>query len=298
MTVRTMLSPPALFAAAAFALTPVAASAQDEPEVEEAFEFPTEEEEAMATLEREMDESFAIFGEIFKAEPLTAEQEALMPLASEMVDKIMPVGTFGIAMQDSMEPMMAAMMGAVSGNPRLRISSITGVDADELEALDDDQAQEVLDIFDPAFEARTNKMSEILIEMVGGLFNAIEPAYRDAYARALTTKFGADEMTELLAFFEKPVGEKFAQQSFLVQYDPQMLGVMEQMGPAMMEVMPGMMESFKTLDEQLAEARSFGDLSANERARAARLIGKGEAELDALQPPEEEVVEEDAGDFF
>lgn len=294
MTLRAIF-----IASAAFALAPLPAVAQEGEEAEEVFEFPTEEEEAMATLEREMEESFALFGEIFKAEPLTQDQEALMPLANQMVDKIMPVGTFGIAMQDSMEPMMAAIMGAAAENPRFRLSNVTGVDPGELEALDDEQAQEALDIFDPAFAARTDRLSEIIVTMVGELFSAIEPAYRGAYARALTTKFDEAEMTELLAFFEKPVGSKFAQQSFLVQYDPQMLGVMEQMGPAMMQVMPDMMESFKNFDEQFAEARTFGELSASERERAARLIGKPETELDALQPPAEETGDEEEGeDFF
>ena len=116
------------------------------------------------------------------------------------------------------------------------------------------------------------------------MFDALEPSYREAYARALATRFDEAEMRELLAFFGTPTGGRFARQSLLIHYDPQMLGVMEQMGPAMVELLPSMIENVAALEAEFAAVRRFGELSAAERARAARLIGKGEAELDALQP--------------
>lgn len=261
------------------------------------FSISSEEEEALAELEREINAEFGMLGELFQADPLTEEQEALLPLAQQMTDTIMPVGSFGTVMSETMEPLMTTIMGAVTSDPKFRLAEVTGVTYDDLSELDQDAAQQALDIFDPGYADRTQQMSGVVVNMIGKLFDALEPAYRDAMSRALTTRFEEGEMRELLTFFETPIGAKFAQQSFLVQYDQQMLGVMEQMGPAMMEVMPGMMEEFAAFEMETAQARSFNELSAVERERAAQLIGKSVNELDALEPADEESVEEDIDEY-
>ncbi len=300
---------PALSALALVVAAPALAQASDEETVDipgdgeigsggEEFEFLTEEEEVMAAFEAEMEAAFSIFGELFEAEPLTAEQEALLPLANQMTDYIMPEGTFGTIMQDTMKPMMNAIMGSAAGNPRLRVAVLTGVDFDALEKISDDDAAELLTIFDPDFTKKTEKMGDVAADMVSQLFAALEPAYREGYSRALVTRFQDAEMRELVAFFETPTGGKFARASFDIQYDPQMLGVMEQMGPAMMQVMPGMMEQVTELEAQFAQERKFGDLSEAQRNRAASLLDKSVAELEALQPEEtEEALQEDASLF-
>lgn len=251
---------------------------------EEAPEFLTEDEEAMAEFEREMADAFSLFGDLFKVDPLSPEQEALLPLAEQMANVIMPEGTFALVMQDTMKPMMDAMMSGIASDPRLRLGALTGIDSADLVEMDDTQAQEALDIFDPEFSQRNEKMGTVVVEMVGEMFNAIEPAYREGYARALTTRFDEAEMNALLEFFETPVGGKFATASFSIQYDPQMLGVMEKMGPAMVEVMPDMMAGFAELEAEFAKERKFGELSEAERERAAALLGKSVSELEALQP--------------
>ncbi len=291
------------------AASPVLAQSGEEEQVDVArdgeasaeepdFTFLTEEEEEMAALEDEMEAAFSIFGELFKADPLTPQQEALLPLANQMTGYIMPEGTFGSMMKDTMEPMMSTIMGAALENPRMRIAKLTGVDFEALEGVSDEDAEELLGIFDPDFTAKTEKMGEVSGAMVARLFEALEPAYREGYSRALATRFDETEMRDLLAFFATPTGGKFANASFAIQYDPQMLGVMEQMGPAMMEVFPEIIQEAAEIEAQFAKERTFSELSEAERNRAARLLGKSASELEALQPAEEdEAVEEDASLF-
>ncbi len=133
----------------------------------------------------------------------------------------------------------------------------------------------------------------MVVTMMGDLFDAIEPAYREGLSRAYATRFEAGEMEELIGFFKTPVGGKFASQSLLVQYDPQMMAMMEQIGPAMGEVMPGMLDEVTEIAAAYPDGRTFGDLGATEKARAARLLGRSEAELEALQPAEEPEAELD-----
>ncbi|QFT76196.1 hypothetical protein [Erythrobacter sp. THAF29] len=262
---------------------------------EEVFEFQTVEEEAAEEFEREMTEAFSIFGEMFEAEPLTEEQEARLPLANKMVDKVFPEGSFAVVMDQSMKPMMTAMMGAVTGDPRTELASLSGVPVEDLYELDDEAAQAALDILDPQYAGRNDRINQIVIDMMGDLFAAIEPSYREALARAFSIRFEGSEIEELLVFFETPVGGKFARESFLVQYDPQMMGMMEAMGPAMGEVFRKMMEQIAQMAEDFPEGRKFPELSAAERRRLSELLGKGESELEALAPEPEAEEEESEG---
>jgi len=250
----------------------------------EEFIFLSEEEQVLADLEASIGEAFAMLSAIFKVEPLTEEQEARVPLGAEMAGHIMPDGAFGVAMNETLQPMMTMIMGVVTDDPRIRLAEISGVDADDLADLTDEAAQEALDIFDPQFALRTERTSGLMVGMIGKVLEAVEPAYREGMARAFAVRFDEAEMRELLTFFATPVGGKFAQQSFLVQYDPRMMGVMEAMGPAFVKVIPDMVDEITAIEAELGTARDFSELSAAERRRAARLIGKSARELDALVP--------------
>lgn len=258
----------------------------------EALVFLTEEEEEQAKLEQELSEAFGMLGELFKTEPLTPEQQARLPLAEEMAQHIMPGGSFGVAMQASIEPMFDVIAAELGSDPRARLAEISGVDAEHLAGLTDETAQEALDIFDPNFNARTERNSASMVAMIGKLLDAIEPAYRKALAEALATRFDEAEMHELLAFFATPLGGKFASQSFSVKYDPRMIGVVEAMGPAMVKIFPEMAEELEAIETEFGGTRDFTELSMVERERAARLIGKSVKELDALVPEVTEPAED------
>lgn len=271
------------------------AFAQDQPDgiEEDVFVYQTVEEEAAEELQREINDAFAIFGEMFAADPLTEEQQVRLPLASKMTDQVFPEGSFALVMEQSMEPMMNVMMGAATNDPRTELSSLSGIPVDDLAGIDDAAAQAALDVFDPQYAARNDRMSEIVIDMMRDLFDAIEPAYREALSRAFAIRFETGEIEELLVFFETPVGGKFAKESILVQYDPQMLGMMEAMGPAMGEMLPGLMERIAHMAEEFPAGRTFPDLSADDKRKLSQLLGKGEAELEALAPElEEETADE------
>jgi hypothetical protein len=286
----------------ALALTPLPLAAQEaegdeetvepaEGAVSEELVFLTEEEEEQARLEQELTEAFSLFGTLFKTEPLTPEQQARLPLAEDMAQHMMPAGSFGVAMQESIAPMFDAIASELGSDPRTRLAEISGVDAEHLAGLSDETAQEALDIFDPRYAARTERISASTVAMIGKLIDAVEPAYRRALAEALAIRFEEAEMRELLVFFDTPLGGKFARESLSVQYDPRMMGVSEAMGPAMVEIFPEMEKEFAAIETEFGGTRDFTQLSAVERERAARLIGKSVSELDALVP---EVTEEAA----
>lgn len=300
----------AAFAGACLLLpAPIAAGVQDDPgpaaaatadpvpgdSPTEEFVVLTEEEEQLAGFETAMKDAFGLLGELFRVDPLTAAQEARLPLAETMASIVMPEGSFGVAMHQSIEPMMTIILAEATGDPRSRLAEISGVGTAELEALSDESAQEALDIFDPHHAARNQQMMGLTTRMIGELLAAIEPSYRAAMAHSFAVRFEDAEMRELLGFLATPTGGKFARESFLVQYDPRMIGAMEAMGPAFVEIMPAMIDEIAALEAELGSSRRFGELSKPERERAARLIGKSVRELDMLAPePEPETGDESA----
>ncbi|MEE4537386.1 MAG: hypothetical protein V2J51_02705 [Erythrobacter sp.] len=277
----------ALFASL-FALASAPALAQEEEApTDEVFEFQTEEEELIDQAQKAMEEAFAMFADLFKTEPLTAEQEARLPIAQNISAVVVPQNMFKTVMQDTMEPMMTAIMGAVIDNPRLELAKVSGVPADELQNIEDDAAQAALDIYDPQLSARTDRLVTIMTNMMSALFDEMEPAYRDATAEVFAVKFDEAELRELTALVQTPLGAKFARESFAAQYDPRMLSVMEAMGPAMGEAFPRMIEQIEQLAADYPPARSFTTLSVAERKRVSQLLGKPVSELEALAPQPE-----------
>ncbi|MBV7258440.1 DUF2059 domain-containing protein [Erythrobacter crassostreae] len=294
MDTRSLLLAFAAPTALAFALAPASARAQesDPAETEEVFEFQTEEEAEAEAFQQEMTDAFAIFGELFAAEPLTEEQEARLPLAEKMTAVVMPEGTMAEVMQESMEPMMSVIMQMAEGDARTQLTELTGVSAEDLAELSDEDAQAAIDLLDPLVEERNAKMGEVVVNMVTKMFEAMEPAYGEAIARVFAIRFDEAEMEELLVFFDTPLGGKFARESFRLQYDPQMMGVMEAMGPAFGDAIPDMMEEMAAFEQDYPEGRRFPELSAAEKEQLAGLLDKGVSELESLAP---EAVSEDEG---
>ena len=266
------------------------AYAQDKTETEAAQEpiFASEEDEVSEQIAAELMEEFAMFGELFAADPLTEEQESRLPAAKELARHLMPAGSFADSIQTTMEPMFDMLFEMAIPEKTAQLSRLTGVDFEDTEELQDEQIEEALALLDPHFETRNEKLQQVILSMVGQLFGAMEPAYRKGLSRAFAVRFTEQEMADQLAFFQTPSGASFARQIVEIQYDPQLLTVMEEVGPAFVKIMPSMIEEFKTLEEDYPAARQFGDLATAERSRLAELLGKGVPELDALQPDLEE----------
>ncbi|MEO1222418.1 MAG: DUF2059 domain-containing protein, partial [Pseudomonadota bacterium] len=112
----------------------------------------------------------------------------------------------------------------------------------------------------------------------------IEPAYRSGLARAYAVRFTSEELADLSAYFDTPVGKKYAAQSFLIFADPQVMSSMNEIMPAMMQRMPSMMELIGEAASGFPEGRSFSSLNAEERSQLAQLLGVSEEELAASEP--------------
>ena len=255
--------------------------------------FQDEMVEAQEEVAEAVAAEFEMLGDLFKPEPLTAEQEARLPTAERMTDVAFPVGSFRTIMETSIAPMMDVMMGLATLDDATALSEITGMAPEDLAERDETELEEALQVLDPHYDERSEAVGKMTVTLMAQMFDALEPSYRSGLSRAFASRFTQAEMDGLMVFFGTPLGAKYAREAILVQYDPQMMTMMEEMGPAMAEVLPAFMTSMVGLSAQYPDARKFGDLSEAERARVAGLLGRSQQELEALQPVEETLHEDD-----
>ncbi|MCP5395570.1 MAG: DUF2059 domain-containing protein [Sphingomonadaceae bacterium] len=226
----------------------------------------------------------SLLGEAFKAEPLTAEEEARLPAAEQVVDRIFPPGTYRRMMDETMQPVMDQVMGGMLNVPIAELARIGGIPEEDVKALGDGTLREAMSIMDPAYEERMRISNEVTLEFITDLMDRIEPAYRAGLARAYAKRFTAAELAELDRFFQTPVGSHYAAESMLIMADPQVMAAMNEMMPAMLEMLPGMMQAMQDRTAHLPKARSYSDLSDDEKAQLADLLGTDGPEPGTVEP--------------
>ena len=240
------------------------------------------------------DEDFAALGTLmqsmYEAEPLTSEQEARLPQAGALVDKILPEGAYAKMMQDMFEQMLEPITSMMPETmPPAAIARALGAPAETIEALGAAEQAEITKLIDPVFARRSDVVMEYMLGEMSGMVAQMEPGMRRGLSRAYAKRFTLEEMVDIEAFFATPTGARYATESMLVFTDPQtMAGSMEAM-PAMMAQMPQMMGGIEEAMAALPPQRGFADLSEMERSRLATLLGTTVPELrDGMEAAEAE----------
>ncbi|TIX49240.1 DUF2059 domain-containing protein [Alteraurantiacibacter aquimixticola] len=228
----------------------------------------------------EMQQLSAMFSQMFTAEPLTAEQEARLPLATELVVQVMPEGFYGRMMEDMLggilDPLMSMMPETM---PAGEIAAYLGQPVDVVEAMDEGERQAIAAMIDPQYGARLDAgMDYMMGELVKQLV-AFEPYMRDGLSRAYAARFTQPQLEDIAAFFATETGSLYATESMMVFTDPQVMSASMQAMPMMLEDMPRIMGEMEQMMSAAGQARGFGDLSQQERERIANALSISVAEL-------------------
>mgnify|MGYP001794540311 CR=1 FL=1 len=247
-----------------------------------------------AELQKELDAVGDMFGDMFgTAEPLTAEQEARVPMAQQGVLKLFPEGTYSKMMEETMAPMMDGLLGSIAGSPAVTLLELTGLPPSQLNAVDEANQAEAVALLDPNASARNAEIGDTMMTLLTDIVVQIEPRYRSGLARAYAVRFTEAELTDLDTYFATPVGQKYAAESFLIFADPQVMSSMNEMMPAVMEAMPAMMGDIGGIAEKYPKGRTFSALSSEEQTQLASLLGTTLENLAAVEPETVEVSEEE-----
>jgi hypothetical protein len=274
MMKRILLLAPASLALMAAA--PLAAQDDDTEEVmiEDEGEVPADDMGGMGGMGM-----LAMFGEMFKVDPLTAEQEARVPAAMSVAEKMMPDGTMAEVMNTMFNQFLEPMFG-MAPPPTKRIVS-RGLGLYDLEITDEEIA-ELATVIDPAWEEREQRKKEAFPMLLGKVMTVIEPSIRKGVAESFAVRFDDAELGELDAFFSTPLGAKFARQSYSMATDPRILGKSFEALPQVMGIAEELKSEADQVIADLPQARQFADLSAKEKKRVAELTGYTVEELEDI----------------
>lgn len=234
-----------------------------------------------ASEAEEMDQAMAMLGQMFPAEPLTAEEQARLPQAQRIVALMIPEGTLSEMMGSMFDNMLGPLLAAVDAPAKGTVTRATGISDSALD-LTPEQAAQLAALFDPAYAERHEREKALFPAMMRDMMTAMEPTMRKAMSELYAIHFSNTELDGIESFFLTDIGAAYARKSFTMSSDPRIIG-------ATMEAMPQMMGAFADLERKMAEAtadlpapRSFADLSAAEQGEVAAATGYSVDEIAAM----------------
>ncbi len=225
------------------------------------------------------EQAFSMMREMFKAEPLTAEQEARLPRARTIIAKMIPEGTLGEMMGSMFDGIMKPIMEMANKAPQADIAKQLGLEASDLAGMEEVELAELSSILDPVRDERNARIAAVMPQVMTDLMVVMEPPMRKAMAETYAVHFTDTELADIDAFFSTKSGLSFARKSFTISSDPRIVaGTMEAM-PAMFESFARMEEQMKLATAELPKPKVHAELTAGERARISELLGWDEADL-------------------
>ncbi|MGB7407889.1 MAG: DUF2059 domain-containing protein [Pontixanthobacter sp.] len=227
---------------------------------------------AAAQDEMSQDEVLAELASVFTAEPLTAEQEARLPLAREVVSRILPEG----AMMEMMDKMMGGIFGPMMDldldADADKVSAQLGLYSPDL-SMTEEEAAEALTILDPSWRERQAIERDIFPAILSEMMTKMEPVMRQAMGELYAVHFTDIELAGINAFFQTDIGAAYARKSFTLASDPRLMATTMEAMPDMMGMFEGIDQRMATATEGLSEPRAFDELDGTQQARLAELTG-------------------------
>ncbi len=202
-----------------------------------------------------------------------ATEAKASPLATEIAAKLFPDGTYRRMLGPSFTKMMSGMTDSLGSMPIGPILQAAGLDEKTLPNLDKASIGEIMEIIDPAYKERMRRLVDGMFAAMIPLFEKMEPDLRDGLALSLQSRFSPAQLGELKGFFSTPTGSAFAAQQMMLFMDPAVMGKMQAQMPKIMEAMPGLVAEATKVTADLPKAKSYKDLTAEERTKLARLLG-------------------------
>lgn len=202
--------------------------------------------------------------------PIPAER---LEAARKTVAAVFPAGTYAVMMDRSMAAVSGNMMDMVGDLPLRDFVASAGASAEELDRLGKGTLREMMEILDPAYEERMAISMTVMKEQMTEIMSEFEPAFQDGLARAYARRFDLAQLTELNRFFATPTGAAYARESMTLFADPEVMGKMREVMPAVMKRTPQMVSALAKATEHLPKPRTYENLTPEERERLEALIG-------------------------
>ena len=193
--------------------------------------------------------------------------------AKRIAGALLPDGTYRKMMSGTFDKMMSGMVDQMGNLPMREIIIAAGVKEEDVPKFSPDAMKQVMEIADPVFRQRLDLGMKAMMGSMVDMMSKYEPAVRDGLAEAYARRFTPSQLGDLERFFTTPTGSAYAAQSMLIYTDPAVMDRMMAMMPEMMKEMPKMVGAMTEATKDLPKARKYSELTKDERARIAQLLG-------------------------
>ena len=220
-------------------------------------------------------------GAMFPVEPLTREQEARLPAATALVDRIIPAGTMGEMIGGMFSGFLGPLMAMDEARSTPPLAELLGVSDGRLASIDAEAAARAAAMLDPDWQLRQEREAEALPRAMNAMMTALEPALKAAMSEMYAVSFDDVELRDIDAFFATESGAAYARKSFTMASDPRYLGAMMQAMSVALAGMADMQAELEAATADLATPRSWHELEPSEQEKLAAVLGMSRDELEA-----------------
>lgn len=235
---------------------------------------------ADAAGEKALGDVMSIFSKMFDTSGQPEPEPLRLALAKETAAKLLPDGAYSKIMDNMLGKMLTPLFEMMPGLTDAQIAQATGAPEENVAALSEEQKAAVTAIIDPNHKDRGKQILDVMKPMMTEAMAIIEPAMRTGLSRAYARKFTVPQLTSINSFFKTPAGSAFAEESFALQADPEVMQATFKAFPAIIGSIMGDEAKFKEKFDALPKQRELKDMSDTELQQLAGLLG---VEVQVLQ---------------
>lgn len=228
--------------------------------------------EQKAKMQKEMDEVIALVEKMFDTKSLPPIDPARLAIAEQTTAALIPAGSIEKMLDTMYGRMFRTLMGEFSGQSDLMLSIKTGVESEQIAALDDATKAQIADLFDPHRKEREDQITRIAMPLIREALADMEPPMRAGLAKAYARKFTGAQLADVNAFLATPTGRLYAGEWMALQADPEvMVAVVKAVPPLLTKFMdraPEIEKDFKALPKE----KQLADFDDKELAKLAKLM--------------------------
>lgn len=213
-----------------------------------------------------------------------APDPARLAAAKVTIDYILPTGTYAKMFGGSFNQLMDQAVDSMTDLPIADLLRSTGMPQEDVAKLGRATLADVMEIMDPAYRERQRATIEAMTPALNKMMASMEPAMREAMVDAYAKRFTLEQLNDMNRFFATPSGTAYASNSMSIMMDPDVIGRVSKDTPKMiqefMAQMPEISKRVEAATANLPKPREYGDLTAEQKAKLANLLGIDEKELE------------------
>lgn len=197
-----------------------------------------------------------------------------LQLARSVAAKLLPPGTTAEVLRAPLNMKVADLVHSYLMMPVARFAEEHGAELPE-EGLNGPPVKRVrlLEILDPASQARLRVIGPVIQQMVAEAAATKEPQLREALALAYGQRLSVSELQALDRFLATPEGTAFGRTSATLENDLGVFAARQSADRAILDAVPAMMKRLTEATASLPKIRDTPDLSGTERKEVAKLLG-------------------------